>query len=50
MSIACSCQIKTEIIYEISTPVFTEIVQDTFKDSNFGVIRCYKLVFSFDNN
>ena len=49
MSVACSCQIKTEINTEISPPVFSEIVQDTFKDSNFGVIRCYELVFNFTN-
>ena len=49
MSVACSCQIKTEINTEVQPPVFMEIVQDTFKDSNFGVIRCYKLVFSFDD-
>ena len=49
MSVTCSCQIKTEINTEVSLPVFSEIVQDTLKDSNIGVIRCYELVFSFNN-
>ena len=49
MSVTCSCQIKTEINIEVSPPVFSEIVQDTLKDSNIGVIRCYELVFSFNN-
>ena len=49
MSVICSCQIKSEINTQVSPPVFSEIVQDTFKDSNIGVIRCYKLVFNFDN-
>ena len=49
MTAICSCQVKTEINCEVSSPVFSEIVQDTFKDSNIGVIRCYKLIFSFNN-
>ena len=49
MSVVCSCQVKTEINTELSPPVFSEIVKDTFKDSNIGVIRCYKLVFNFEN-
>ena len=49
MSIMCLCQVKTEIKTEISEPVFTEIVQNAFKYSNFGVIRCYNLVFRLYN-
>ena len=48
MSVICSCTIKTEInteIYEIS---FWKIFQSTFKNSNFGVIRCYNLVFTLN--
>ena len=48
MSVTCSCPIKTEINTEVSEPAFTEMVQNTFKDSNFGVIRCYNLVFNMD--
>ena len=48
MSVTCSCQVKTEINVEVSEPALTEMVQTTFKDSNFGVIRCYNLVFSLD--
>ena len=49
MTVTCSCQIKTEIKTEVSKPVFREVVQDTFKNSNFGVIRCYNLVLNFGN-
>ena len=49
MSVICSCKIKTEINTEVSSPEFGEIIVDTFKDSNVGVIRCYNLVFSLDN-
>ena len=47
MSITCSCHVKTELNLEVSKPVFGKIVEDTFKNSNFGVIKCYSLVFDF---
>ena len=49
MSVTCSCQVKTEIDMEVSEPVFLTIFEDTFKDSSFGVIKCYNLVFNFKN-
>ena len=49
MTIACTCSVKTEINIKVEPPVFGEIVKDTFKDSNFGVIKCSQLVFSFKN-
>ena len=49
MSVTCSCQVKTEIDMEISEPVFGTIIEDSFKDSSFGVIKCYNLVFNFKN-
>ena len=49
MSITCSCQVKTEVNITIAEPTFAEMIKVTFKDSNFGVIRCYKLVFNFTN-
>ena len=49
MSVTCSCQVKTEINFEVSEPVFGKMVEETFKNSNFGVILCYKLVFDFKN-
>ena len=49
MSVTCSCQAKTKIDMEVSEPVFFTIIEDTFKDSSFGVIKCYNLVFKFKN-
>ena len=48
MSVTCSCDVKLEINVEVSEPVFATIIEDSFKDSNFGVIFCYNLVFSLD--
>jgi hypothetical protein len=48
MSVTCSCNVKLEINVEVSEPVFATIIEDSFKDSNFGVIFCYNLVFSLD--
>ena len=48
-SITCSCKIKTEIDTDIKPPEFAVIVEDTFIYSNFGVIKCYNLVFSLKN-
>ena len=47
MSVECTCQVKTELNTEVEAPAFGKIVEETFKNSNFGVIRCYKLVFDF---
>ena len=46
-SIACSCKIKTNIKSDIEPCNFGNIVEDTFIYSNFGVIKCYNLVFNF---
>ena len=48
MSVSCSCDVKLEIDMEVSEPAFGTIIEDSFKDSNFGVIFCYNLVFSLD--
>jgi len=48
MTVICSCQVKTEINVEVAEPVFKNIIEDAFKDSNFGVLLCYNLVFSLD--
>ena len=48
-TVSCICPVKQKINMEVSQPVFTEMVQDTFKNSNIGVIRCYNLVFDFSN-
>ena len=49
MTVSCSCQIKEEISMEVPAPALSEMFEETFKDSNFGVIRCYNLVFDFSN-
>ena len=49
MTVLCSCNIRTEINIEIRSPAFAEIVENTFKDSNIGVVRCYNLVFNSDH-
>ena len=48
MTVICSCQIKTELNVKVSEPVFKTIIEDSFKNSNFGVILCYNLVFNLD--
>ena len=49
MSVICSCKVKTEISTELTEPTFGKIIEKTFKDSNFGVVRCYNLVINLKN-
>ena len=49
MYVRCSCQVKEEINFEPSKPVFTKVIKETFENSNFGVLRCFPLVFSLNN-
>ena len=45
--ITCSCQIKTNITYSNEEEVnFGKIVINSFKNANFQVLKCYKLIFS----
>ena len=46
-SVNCSCEIKTEINIKKKMPVFYKIMENSFKDSNFEVIKCFKLIFYF---
>ena len=46
MTVVCSCEIKTEINTQVSEPKFSSMIEDTFENSNIGVIKCYKLVFN----
>ena len=48
MIISCECQIKENITSEVEETTFAQVVKQTFKNSNFGVIRCYKLLLGFD--
>ena len=47
MTVSCTCSIKTTINTTVDPPFFVGIVKDTFKESSFGVIKCYNLVFDF---
>ena len=49
MTVKCECKVKNEIKTEIKPPIFHQIILNAFKDSNFGVILCYKLVFNLSN-
>ena len=49
MYVKCKCPVKTEIDLEVKPPTFYDIILDSFKDSNFGVIICYKEVFNLKN-
>ena len=42
----CNCKIKNEINIEIDKGNFETSIESAFLDSNFGVIKCYNLVFS----
>ena len=49
MTVVYSCSVKTEINTKTSEPKFSNMIEDTFENSNFGVIKCYKLVFNLKN-
>ena len=49
MSVKCNCKLKKEINVTNETPNFGKIIKDIFKDSSFGVIKCFNKVFSFNN-
>ena len=42
----CICDIKNEINMELEENTLEKSVESAFLDSNFGVIKCYNLVFS----
>ena len=48
ITVICSCVVKTNLNTNEEEPIFKDIVKDSFKDSNFGIIKCYNLVFSLD--
>ena len=49
MFIRCSCKVKEEVNFEPSKPIFAQVIKETFENSNFGVIRCFTLVFNLNN-
>ena len=48
-TVTCSCDVKTELNIKTKMPVFYEIMENSFKDSNFEVVKCFKLAFKFSN-
>ena len=47
--ITCICKVKTEMNKEIEPLTFAQAFRETFKKSNYFVIKCYNLVFDFSN-
>ena len=47
MTISCNCKIKTNLSTN-ETSLNIENLEDIKTESNFGLIKCYKLVFSFE--
>ena len=47
--ITCKCKIKTEAQTDVGPLSFTKAVSETFKQSNFFVIKCNDLVFDFSD-
>mgnify|MGYP006988860993 FL=1 len=43
---SCNCKVKQEISPEVKKGNFKTYILATFLESNFGVIKCYNLVFS----
>ena len=46
MSVSCTCKVKLEVSSEPEKNVLASSIESAFFDSNFGVIKCYNLVFS----
>ena len=46
MSVNCNCKVKQEVSDEPEKSNFASSITSAFLDSNFGVVKCYKLVFS----
>ena len=47
MKANCDCRVKFEINREFDRGDLVLPIKTAFLDSNFGVVKCYKLVFSF---
>ena len=48
--VTCNCEIKTEVNTAVSSPVFNNIVENIFKNSNIGILKCHDLIFSLKIN
>ena len=49
MTIVCDCKIKENISIVLTPLNFAKTKETSIFDSNIGVIKCYELVFSFNN-
>ena len=49
MTITCDCNIKSNVDAKKEDLKFDKIYLDLFKESSFGVILCFNLVFSLEN-
>ena len=45
MSANCNCKVKQEVNTELEKGNFETYIESAFLDSNFGVIKCFNLVF-----
>ena len=50
MMITCECEVKEEVVAETDDIELVAMIKSTFLNSNFFVIKCYKLVFSGDKS
>ena len=46
LSANCICKVKQEVNSENESPNFQSYIQNTFFYTNFGVVKCFNLVFS----
>ncbi len=46
MSASCNCEVKQEVSSEVEEGNFETYIKSSFLNSNFGVIKCYNIVFS----
>ena len=49
MQISCNCEIKSNIETKKPPLKFDKIYIDLFSETSFSVIKCFKLVFNFEN-
>ena len=48
-SVSCSCDVQEEVEEDTESRSFSSSIASAFLDSNFGVVKCYNLVFSPKN-
>jgi len=46
MSASCNCEVKQEVSSEVEEGNFETYIKSSFLNSNFGIIKCYNIVFS----